>query len=195
MMEDLVNNADGINPGPEGAQMAPLSQAVTIRLLKDIVSHLKVDNRELHSGFLELGHGTRAALQSVIFLNEHRKGDDRKFHVMDWAEILSMTIDLDTSDFETVAEVNGELCNAEDLVDPHGPDPYNLRAHQEVAPRAGGGETLGVIQAMYDYLGKQRPVFGTQRYRHENLAMIIQEVAIKLLPGAKFFEKKNSERF
>ena len=129
MMENLENNANEIIQRPDGAQRTPVSREVTISLLKDIVTHLKVSNRELHSGFLELGHGTRAALESVIFLNEHRRGEDREFHVMDWAEILSMTIDLDTSNFETVAEINGELWDAEELDDQNGPDPYNLRAH------------------------------------------------------------------
>ena len=120
-------------------------------------------------------------IDHFVGLIRFRGGQDRGLKVVNWAEILSLTNAQNMKEYPLVSKFNNLVWTAE-----RGGNPDNLalRVHTK------GGVT--VIQAIYAYLGQTRLPDGDGRRCDENLALLIQNLCQKLLPGAVFLIEKRS---
>ena len=160
-----------------------LGKENTIRLLEGILLTSEVKGGVFYNDYLETDNP--AVVRGVSrFVGLHQfSNHDTDSRVINWAEILSLTIDQDMSDWSLVSRFNRSVWTAEkQAADQNETD-------DSLAFRAHNGKKVTVVQSIYDYIGETRPS-EVERPLDENMALIIQKLCKKLLPGARFLEAR-----
>ena len=130
---------------------------------------------------LRLNQEAYAALEQLINPEVIRNTPLDGLRVTNWAEILSLTIAQEMSEYGLVYRVNQEVTEAERLAAAGEEDDLGFGAHNS-ADRI-------VIDSIYNFVGKERPVVANRGYL-ENIPLLVQLMCKKLLPGALFMKKR-----
>ena len=130
---------------------------------------------------LRLNQDAYDALDQLVNLEVVRNTPHDGLRVTNWAEILSLTIAQEMSEYGLVYRVNQEVIEAERLAAAGEEDELGFGGHN-TADR-------NVIDAIYTFVGIERPDIADRGYS-ENIPLLLQFMCRKMLPGAIFMKKR-----